>query len=369
MRDRRTFLKRAGALGTAAVIAGCTGGGDSTDDPSTDSGGGGGGDGGDGGDGGGGGDGGSEETDSTSTDSDSSTDGPAATFGGDGEINLNLSPSVPQEQLQVQYSPLRDHILSYVTENYDAPDGLEATMNVGSNYSAVIQALGQGTADVAETGPLAAVVGNQTGNSEIILQRFGYGGWTYKSLIAVPNDSDISSVADLEGKDVAFSDPLSTSGFLFPVAAMAEAGIDIGELPEGNGSQASFTPRFAGGHVQSYTLLEQGQVDAAGMGGFVRDTGTGPGPDAWQDVATTLHEDSGIPRAPVVVSPELPQESKDAIQQAFIEGPDSIYWGADGEEGTDDDLWFGDVRAATIDDYQLVVDKAETLGIDPSFFN
>jgi phosphonate transport system substrate-binding protein len=360
MRDRRTFLKRAGALSTAAVIAGCTGGGDNTDSGNTD----------DGGDTGGSD---SGNNDGSSTDGgdtgDGGDSGPAATFGGDGEINFNISPSVPQQQLQVQYAPLRDHIESYVTENYDTPGGLEASMNIGSNYSAVIQALGQGTADLAETGPLAAVVGNQTDNSEIILQRFGYGGWTYKSLIAVPNGSDISSVEDLEGKDVAFSDPLSTSGFLFPVAAMAEAGIDIGNLPEGNGSQAAFTPRFAGGHVQSYTLLEQGQVDAAGMGGFVRDTSTGPTPDAWEGVATTLHEDSGIPRAPIVVSPELPQESKDAIQQAFLEGPDSIYYGADGEEGTDDDLWFGDVREATIDDYQLVVDKAETLGIDPSFFS
>ncbi|MEF8907116.1 MAG: phosphate/phosphite/phosphonate ABC transporter substrate-binding protein [Haloarculaceae archaeon] len=359
MRDRRTFLKRAGALSTAAVIAGCTGGGDSTDTEGggDDSGGGGGGD-----------DSGSGSNGGTDSDSGGS-DGPAATFGGDGEINFNISPSVPQEQLEVQYAPLRDHIQSYVTENYDTPDGLEASMNIGTNYSAVIQALGQGTADVAETGPLAAVVGNQTGNSEIILQRFGYGSWTYKSLIAVPNDSSISSVEELEGKDVAFSDPLSTSGFLFPVAAMAEAGIDIGELPEGNGSQAAFNPRFAGGHVQSYTLLEQGQVDAAGMGGFVRDTGTGPSPDEWQNVATTLQEDSGIPRAPIVVSPQLPQESKDAIQQAFLEGPDSIYYGADGEEGTDDDLWFGDVREASDEDYQLVADKAETLGIDPDFFN
>ncbi|MFT4880720.1 MAG: phosphonate transport system substrate-binding protein [Salinirussus sp.] len=358
MRNRRTFLKRAGALGTAAVIAGCTGGGDSTDDPSTDSGGGSGDDS----------DGGGEETDSMGTDSES-MDGPTATFGGDGQVNFNISPSVPQDQLEVQYAPLRDHMQSYITDNYSTPDGLEATMNIGTNYSAVVQALGQGTADVAETGPLAAVVGTQTGNSEVILQRFGYGSWTYKSLIAVPNDSDISSVADLEGRDVAFSDPLSTSGFLFPVATMAEAGIDIGELPEGNGSQAAFTPRFAGGHVQSYTLLEQGQVDAAGMGGFVRDTSTGPSPDEFQGVATTLSEDTGIPRAPIVVSPQLPQESKDAIQQAFLEGPDTIYYGADGEEGTDDDLWFGNVREATAEDYQLVADKAETLGIDPEFFN
>jgi phosphonate transport system substrate-binding protein len=151
-------------------------------------------------------------------------------------------------------------------------------------------------------------------------------------------------------------------------SAMKEAGVDIGNLPEGNGSQAAFEPVFAGGHVQSYTLLEQEQADAAGMGGFVRDTKAGPTPDEFGNVATTLHEDDGLPRAPIVVSTELPDESKDAIKQAFLEAPDEVYWGADGEEGTKDDLWFGDVREATVEDYQVVIDTANTLGVGPDFF-
>jgi len=362
MRKRRTFLKGLGAVGTVGVLAGCGGdgggsdgsdGSDSDDSESDGS------DGSDGDDGGSDGDGG---------DMDTETPEPSVTFGGDGEINFNLSPSVPQEDLNVQYAPLRDHIQEYVTSNYDTPEGLEARMNIGSNYSAVIQALGQGTADMAETGPFAAAVGVETDNLEIILQRFGYGTWTYKSIVAIRNDSDISELADLEGRRVAFSDPLSTSGFLFPAAAMTEAGIDIGNLPEGNGSQAAFEPVFAGGHVQSYTLLEQEQVDAAGMGGFVRDTKAGPTPDEFESVATTLHEDDGLPRAPIVVSTELPDESKEAIKQAFLEAPSEVYWGSDGEEGTDDDLWFGDVREATVEDYEPVIETAETLGVGPDFF-
>ncbi len=359
MRHRRTFLKGLGAVGTAGILAGC--GGDGGDGES---------DGSDGGsDGSDGSDGGSDGSDGDGGGStDTATPDPSVTFGGDEEINFNLSPSVPQEDLNVQYSPLRDHIQDYVTSNYDTPEGLEARMNIGSNYSAVIQALGQGTADLAETGPFAAAVGVETDNLDVVLQRFGYGTWTYKSIIAVRNDSDISEIADLEGRRVAFSDPLSTSGFLFPAAGMKEAGIDIGNLPEGNGSQAAFDPVFAGGHVQSYTLLAEEQVDAAGMGGFVRDTKTGPTPDEFSEVATTLHEDDGLPRAPIVVSSQLPDESKDAIKQAFLEAPDEVYWGADGEEGTDDDLWFGNVREATVDDYQVVIDTANTLGIGPDFF-
>jgi len=343
MRDRRSFVKGIGALGTIAV-AGCSGDG-----------GGGSGDGSDG---------------SSSTDTATSTPtGPDVTFGGNEELNFNLSPSVPQSDLYVQYGPLRDYLERYLTENFDVPEALDAKMNVGSNYSAVIQALGQGTADLAETGPFAAVVGDETGNAEVIVQRFGYGGWTYKSIIATPADSDVSELADLEGKNVAFSDPLSTSGFLFPAAAIKEAGVDIGNLPDGNGSQAAFTPNFAGGHVQSYTLLKEGQVDAAAMGGFVRDTKTGPTPETWEENATTLHEDSGLPRAPIVVSSALPDESKSAIQEAFLQAEPSVFDGADGEDGTDDDLWFSKVREANIDDYQIVADKAETLGIGPDFFS
>jgi phosphonate transport system substrate-binding protein len=340
MAGRRKFLKLAGATSIASLsgLAGCTGGG--------------------GGDG-----------DETTSASDTTESKPALAYGGDGTIDFGISPSVPQEDLEVQYAPLMDHVGSYVRENYDAPESLKVSGNVGSNYSAIIQSLGQGTTDVAETGPFAAALGVKTGNAEIILQRFGYGSWEYKSIIAVPNDSDITELADLSGKTVAFSDQLSTSGALYPLYSMSSEGdLDIGNLPEGNGSQAEFDARFAGGHVTSYTLLAEGQVDAAAMGGFVRDTGAGPSPEEFQDVATTLHEDTGLPRAPVVVSPELSEQEKTAIQEAFLEGPDSMYYGADGEDGTDDDLWFGDVRAAGQEEYQSVIDVADELGVGTDIF-
>ena len=291
------------------------------------------------------------------------------TFGGDGTVNFGLSPSVPQEDLEVQYSPFMDHIGSYLQDNYQVSSDLSVEGTVGSNYSAIIQSLGQGTLDVAETGPFAAGLGVKTGNAEIILQRYGYGGWEYNGIIATPNDSDITELSDLSGKTIAFSDRLSTSGALYPLFSMSsQGGLDVGELPEGNGSQAEFDARFAGGHVGSYTLLEQGQVDAAAMGVFVRDTKTGPTSQEWQEVATTLHETRSIPRAPLVVSPELSDDAKTAIQEAILNGPESIYLGQDGEDGTDDDLWFGDVREAGQEEYQSVIDVADELGVGTDIF-
>ena len=344
MTKRRTFLKSAGAVGVAGLIAGCSGsssGGSTETEGSTD----------------------------TATATSTPTPEPQMTFGGDGEVNFGISPSVPQEDLEVQYAPFMDHIGSYLRDNHSVPEGLSVEGTVGSNYSAIIQSLGQGTLDIAETGPFAAALGVQTGNAEIILQRYGYGSWEYTSIIATRNDSDITELSDLSGRTVAFSDRLSTSGALYPLYSMSsEGGLDIGELPEGNGSQAEFDARFAGGHVGSYTLLEQEQVDAAAMGGFVRDTSTGPAPEEWQNVDTTLSEDTGLPRAPLVVSPELSDEVKTALQQSILEGPDTIYYGQDGEDGTDDDLWFGRVREAGRDRYQSVIDVADELNVGTDIF-
>jgi phosphonate transport system substrate-binding protein len=344
MENRRSFLKSAGAAGTIALtgLAGCSsGGGDGTTD---------------GGDTGGG--------DSTTT---SGSD--TVKFGGDGRINFGISPSVPQEDLNVQYAPLMDQIGKYVRNNYETADGLKVKPSIGSNYSAIIQALGKKTMDAAETGPFAGALGVKTGNAEIILQRFGYGSWEYKSIIATPKDSDITELSDLSGKTVAFSDRLSTSGCLYPLYSMSsQGGLDVGSLPEGNGSQAEFDARFAGGHGKSYKLLAEGKVDAAAMGGFIRDTGAVVSPEEFQKNATTLHEDTGLPRAPVVVSPELSDDAKNAIKKAFLEAPDKVYYGSDGEDGTDDDLWFGKVREADKSTYQSVIDVANELGVGQEIF-
>lgn len=275
---------------------------------------------------------------------------------GDGTVNFNVSPSVAQEDLEAQYAPIRD----YLSEELDA----DAEMQLANNYSAVIQALDSGTSDVAETGPFAAALGAKSDRSEIILQRQGFGSWTYVTGIAIPADSDIESLSDLEGETIAFADRLSTSGALFPLFALKnEGGLNIGDLPAGSDSSADFTANFAGSHPGSYETMANGQAAAAGFGGFV------PGiVDNWEENAQWLHTREGLPRAPIVVSPELSDEEKENVVDAFLNAPDDIYWGADGEQDTDDDLWFNAVREVGVDEYQPVIDAANELGVGTDIF-
>ena len=251
--------------------------------------------------------------------------------------------------MESQYAPVEDQL--------EEATGVETNLNYAAGYSAVLQSLGGGSGDVAETGPFAAALGVNEDRCDIALQRYAYGSWEYSSVIVTQQDSDIESLSDLEGERVAFADRLSASGALFPLFMLQDAGLNIGDLPTDSGS-ADFTPQFSS-HAEAFAALERGQVAAAGVGKFITLNDDRELNDGFRYVETF----DGIPRAPVIVSPELSEEEKTEITEVFLNAPDSMYLGEDGEEGTDDDLWFSDVREANVEDYQPVIDVANDLGI------
>lgn len=323
--ERRQYLKGIGAAGIAVTMAGCGGdsGGETTEP---------------------------EDMGNTQTTAEQS---PYV----DGKIKFLMSPSEPQDQLRAQYTPIKERLNSYV----DAVDTVE--MQYANNYAATLTALGAGTGDIAETGPFAGALGVNAGNAEVLLQRKGYGSWTYSSVIVTRPGTDIESLSDLEGKTVGFADPLSASGSLYPLAMMKEAGLSVPEEP-GSQAGADFTPQWST-HAQAAEALQAGTVDAAGVGYFIVANEDRSG---FVEGVQEVQQDDGIPRAPIMISPQLSSEEKSTIQTAFTEAGNELYLGADGESGTDDDLWFSGVRPADRSTYQPVIDKAQTLGYGADVF-
>jgi len=85
-------------------------------------------------------------------------------------------------------------------------------------------------------------------------------GTSYVSQYWVLADSKISSLEDARGKSVAFSSPLSTGGYLFPVAKLVKDGL----MPPGNDPKKFFGQvLFSGGYQQSLMALLRGDVDVA----------------------------------------------------------------------------------------------------------
>ncbi|AHG04803.1 phosphate ABC transporter substrate-binding protein [Halobacterium sp. DL1] len=305
--DRRNFLKAAGAAGAAGLTAGCLG-----------------------------------------------------QFGSqpyvDGDVRFLMSPTEPQDQMTAQYEPVQERL----AETIDAVD--EIDIKYAANYAAALNALDSGTADVAETGPFAAALGVNSEKADIILQREAYGGWTYKSVIVTREDSDIESLSDLEGETVAFADALSASGSLYPLWMLKDAGLEIPDEP-GSTAGANFDPNWSS-HASAMEALRNEQAAAAGVGYFITSGDESEYAEGIREVAS----EDGIPRAPIVVSPKLSDDEKDTITEAFTEAPDEMYYGADGEEGTDDDIWFSGVRERGVDTYQPVIDVAQELGYSEDVF-
>lgn len=272
---------------------------------------------------------------------------------GDGTLTFVMSPTEPQDYMESQYEPVREYLAEQVE------DDVEVELQYANNYSAVLRALGEGNAEIAETGPFAAALGVKGDQCEIALQRYAYGGWTYFSVIVTNEDSNIEEPADLEGKDIAFAATTSASGSLYPLYMLQQAGLNIGDAPMSDDG-ADFNATWSS-HAQAFEALKEGQVDAAGVGRFITwDYDAGDYKEGIKEVEQT----SDIPRAPIVVSPELSDEKADMLVSAFEEAPEEIYYGADGEEGTEDDLWFGDVRGADLETYQPVIDVANDLGVE-----
>lgn len=136
--------------------------------------------------------------------------------------------------------------------------GLPVKLYESSDYNGTIQAVSSNQVDVATlAGGGYANVDAQVGGlvAPILTARDAEGSIGYYSAIIVKKTSPYHTLADLKGRSLGYVDFNSTSGYLFPRAAMREQGVD----PDTFFGKTS----FAGGHTQSVMALENGQFDAA----------------------------------------------------------------------------------------------------------
>ena len=114
--------------------------------------------------------------------------------------------------------------------------GVEVEHFAATDYAAVVEALRNESADVGFMGPLQYLMAHQEAGAYPILGEIYNGSPTYVSRIFVRKDSGIRALQDLRGKTIAFVDPISSSGYLYPLEIFIEAGLIQGR----EGSRASF---------------------------------------------------------------------------------------------------------------------------------
>ena len=136
--------------------------------------------------------------------------------------------------------------------------GVPVRVTVASDYAAVIEALRNRTADLAFLHPATYVIANREAKAMIVAKNLWHGKATFTSRIWVRKDSNIKSVEELRGKTIAFVDPVSSSGYVYPMILLMQKGLVKGRDPKTFFREVM----FSGGHDASLRALLNGHVDA-----------------------------------------------------------------------------------------------------------
>ena len=128
---------------------------------------------------------------------------------------------------------------------------------VGDDYQHAVDLLISGEVHIASLTPLAFVLAREHEPCvKLLATQICRGDTRYSSFILVRKDRGISSLKQLEGKRMAFVNPTSASGFLYPMVTLMRAGLDPARIL-GNAV-------FLGSHPKVIEAVVAGEVDAAG---------------------------------------------------------------------------------------------------------
>src|SRR5262245_39827036 len=136
--------------------------------------------------------------------------------------------------------------------------GVPIRVTVASDYAAVVEALRNQTADLAFVHPAGYVLANREAKAMIVAKDQWHGNTSYTSRIYVRKDSGITTPEGLRGKTIAFVDPSSTSGYVYPMVMLIEKGLVQNRDPK------TFFKDFvySGSHDAGLMALLNGHVDA-----------------------------------------------------------------------------------------------------------
>jgi phosphonate transport system substrate-binding protein len=174
-----------------------------------------------------------------------------------GELRIAMIPYENPQQLAKDVQP----VAAFIGKRL----GVKVTAAVVLDYAAVVEALRSNRTDVAFMGSLQYLLAKQQCGASAILGEKYQGKPSYTARIFVRKDGGIRTLGDLRNKRMAFVDPISSSGYLYPLAMFRKAGlIATGQKPE------SFFRRayFAGGDEQAIRAVLNRFADAAGVGEY-----------------------------------------------------------------------------------------------------
>ncbi len=202
--------------------------------------------------------------------------------------------------------------------------GTEIRFQAGTDYAAIIEGLRDGKIDIAALAPSSYVRAKQLGAQiTVVAARVDEKDKApgYQSYGITWAGSPIKTLADFRGKTICFVDPNSTSGYLYPSAALLAMGIE----PE-----SDTIPIFAGRHDASVLAVANRQCDAGFALDRMVDLHLIEQGQLQPGQITIVWESETIPGPPIVIANHLAPKLRQQLTTALQDRANADYLRANG---------------------------------------
>lgn len=200
-----------------------------------------------------------------------------------------------------------------------------------SDYTAIIEALRTGKADMAYMGALAVAMGAERAGVTPIVMKAPNGDKAqavYHSVFVTQKDnSEINSIKDFKGKTIAFVDPDSTSGNLVPTSEIMKAFPDLHLTNEKIHTNGEFfeAVSFSGKHQAGLQAVIKGDVDIVPISDQIMASEFKNG-NADEGAVKVVHSSAAIPAEAMVVSKTVNEDLKKTLTKFLVEYNNKDYF-------------------------------------------
>lgn len=231
-----------------------------------------------------------------------------------------------------------------------------------SDYTAIIEALRTGKADMAYMGALAVAMGAERAGVTPIVMKAPNGDKAqavYHSVfITQKNNSEINSIKDFKGKTIAFVDPDSTSGNLVPTSEIMKAFPDLHLTNEKIHTNGEFfeAVSFSGKHQAGLQAVIKGDVDIVPISDQIMASEFKNG-NADENAVKVVHSSAAIPAEAMVVSKTVNENLKKTLTKFLVEYNNKDYF--------DKVIKKADARfvECSMEDYQPIVELNKNINV------
>jgi phosphonate transport system substrate-binding protein len=216
------------------------------------------------------------------------------------QLRFGLTPFYSKDIQAENAAPL----IRYLAEELNMP----VELVIPESYTGIIDLLQRDEVDVAQISPFTCVQArSRIPDLEIIATAVAQGTTSYASYLVTRQDTPIEKLDDGRGKRIAFVDPSSGSGFLYPMLFFKNLQIE----PETYFSEVF----MAGSHDKALGALLTGRVDLATVSSdtLVSNRSVGPGGNV-----RILANLGRIPYDCIAVRPGIPALLRHRLTRTFL---------------------------------------------------